>query len=377
MAYTDGAVGSWNRTVGVRIDMDEAVAMLSPDDVPLQQWLSSSPTDSIKVEWMDEELMPQAVTLNAAVTGSGTTAAPWVCGAADTSELRVGDVLQKKDSAYTNTYIVTEVTNATSFKVTDFSNPTTPVAAAPANADTLEIVGQYRDEGSDPVSARSTERVANYNYTQWGQEAVQATRTQRGRAMYAQSDPYEHELMKKFKELAIRYERSLINGIRLQSSDNKKRMMGGLFYFISTNSQSGVKANAASLLNTLVRQSYTLGGNVGTQVLWCSPAVKAAISASIDPTLRRYDRADTTGGYVIERVTTDFGDLVLKVDRHMPKTKALLVDSQYVKRRVFDPYFHEALAKTGDSDKGQIVGEFTVEVKAEKAHGILTLTDAS
>lgn len=378
MPNTTGPVGTFNRTVGVKRDMDEAVDILTPDDVPLQALLSTDTTIQTKVEWMEEALMPQAVTVDdASVSGAGTSGDPWVFDvtAGEGSELRVGDLLWKRGAASTVQYLVTAIsTDAVS--VTAFAGNST----APADENVLEIVGQYRDEGADPPDPRSLERVEKYNLTQIFQEAVEATRTARkrgsGGGLWGQRDPYDHEVMKKFRELAIRFERLLIHGQRVVSSDAKKRSMGGLFYYISTNSASNTKANSGVALNTLLRSLYDTAGG-GRYVLVASPAVKAAISANIDPTLRRNSYESRRGGYVVDVFMSDFGEVEIIPDRHMPTTKALALDVSRIDVVNFDPFFHELLAQTGDGDNGHIVGEKSLRVKDEKAHGILTLTDAS
>ncbi len=371
MAITTGVVGSWTRTVGVKIEMDEAISLLDPTDVPLQSRLSRVPTSSIKNEWMEEGLLPQAVTVSGTPSDFTGSPAKGNVTFADASELRVGDVLQIKDDAtYSKQYVVTALSSSTVVELTVFGSST----VKPADTNVLILIGQVPIEGGAPKDARSVERVAKYNLTQIGQEKVEATRTQRKRAMYAQSDPYDHEVMKKFKELAIRFERSLILGYRYESSDAKQRMMGGALYFTTTNATSNTKANVKTAVNAFVRSLYDATSSPGT-TLMCSPNVLAAITANWDPTLRRMDVSTSTLGEVTETIRTDFGNLTLVLNRWLPKTKAVVV-SPASRIRTYDEYFHELLAKTGDSDQGQIVGEFTCEFKDEKRGGVLTITDA-
>ena len=368
MASTYGKVGSFNRTIGVRIDMDEAITILPVDDVPLQRWLPSQETSSIKVEWMEETLTAQSDTVSAVVGA----ALPQTVTVSDVSVFRPNDILHTQDAAPATQFLVNSVnTAANTMVLTGFGGSVVIVS----NADILEIVGQYLVEGADPQEARTQERTGKYNYTQIGQEKVEASRTARKRAMFAQVDPYDHEVQKKFRELAIRFERMLVLGQRSISTDNTQRALGGLFYNITTNTRSGVVANAKALVNSLVRDCWTAGGSPTT--LMCSPAVKAAISTNVDPTLRRFDVSAVIAGYVVEKITTDFGTIEIVPNRYFPKTKGLLLQREYDIKRVFDGYHHELLAKTGDSDKGEIVGEFSLEVKNEKAQGILTLTDAT
>jgi hypothetical protein len=356
--------------------MDEAIFILPVDDVPLQRWLPSAPTNSIKVEWMEEDLLAQEATVSS-VSGTDT---PWtVTVGTDEGDLfRAGDILWRKDDDPGRQYLVTAVSGDDLTVAEHGSTDGATSGHDPAASDVLVIVGQFLTEGGDPLEARTQERVAKYNITEIDQEKVEATRTQRKRAMFAQVDPYTHEVSKKFRELAIRFERKLLVGYRNDpASSTGKRQMGGIFFYSSSfNSQSGTAAQVKSKLSALIRDCWTDGSN-DANTLVVSPAVQAAITANFDAALRRSARSEVVVGYVTQRVLTDFGEVELVVDRYMPKTKALLLSRSYLQKKVFDGYFHELLAKTGDSDKGHIVGEYSLEVKEPDAHGVLTVTDAT
>lgn len=369
MAVQYGKRGTFNTTVGVKLDIDEAIVILPVDDVPLQRWVPSTPTDSIKVEWLEEDLTTQVVTV-ASVVG---TASPWTLTVDDSAVLRPGDLLHLVDGPFDRQFRVTSINTGTNEAVvTSFAGTTD--SNDPVAADKLEIIGQYRDEGTTPEEFRSNERTQAFNYTQILQEKVEETRTQQKRAMYGVTDPYGHQVMKKFKELGIRFEKTMIHGYRAISGDAKQRSMGGAFYYITDNAVSNTAANVKASINSLARLVYDDGGAART--LMVSPSVKAAISANIDPTLRRWETSEVVGGFVVEKVQTDFGTLELVVNRHFPKTKGILLQREFVQRKVFDGIFHELLAKVGDSQQGELVGELSLEVKNQKAHGVLTVTDA-
>lgn len=366
MATTSGAVGTFNRTVGVKIDMDDAIYILPVDDVPLQRFLPSETTTSVKVEWMNEALTGQTDTLSG-VAGTG----PWTANVVDGAIFRVNDIVHVQDAASGVQFVITAI-STNQLTLTAFAGNVT----APVNTNVVEIVGQYLVEGSDPVAARTQERTGLFNYAQIGQEKVEATRTQRKRAMYGNdADPYDHEVSKKFRELAIRFERALVHGQRSISGGSDQRAMGGLFFYLSTNTASNTVANTKTAINSLIRQCWAKGGTPTT--LMCSPAIKAAISANVDPSARRFDTSNTIGGYVVDKYLSDFGEIEIVPNRYFPLTKGILLQREFTRKKVFDAYYHELLAKTGDADKGEIVGEFSLEVKNESAMGVLTLTDAT
>lgn len=366
---TAGVVHTSDRTVGVIRDMDEAVDILTPADVPIQQVLANEGTNVTKVEWMEEELQPQTVTWTSK-TGTG----PWTVTAPSTADLRVGDILWPRNGTNSAVqFLVTSITNATTFVCAGFDGNTTSAT----DLDVMEIIGQLPTEGGAPQSARSNERTENYNYTQILQEAVHATRTARHRGqrggMYSDNqDPYERDLSKKFSEINIRFERALLHGRRYQSGDT--RFMGGLFQFVTTNNTSGVKANITTLLNDAIRAGYDNGGS-GKYALFVSPTVKSLISA-VDSSQRRTTRTETRAGYVVDTFESDFGEVMIVPNRHLPRTRGIVLQTEYTKVRTFDAWAHEPLAKTGDADLGQVVGEKSLEVKNEKASGLFTITDA-
>ena len=53
----------------------------------------------------------------------------------------------------------------------------------------------------------------------------------------------------------------------------------------------------------------------------------------------------------------------------MRSTDALMLDSEYAALAYLRPFQTNDLARTGDSDKTQILAELTLEVRNEKAHG--------
>lgn len=353
------------QTVGVKFDMDDAIVLLPTWDVPLQKRLSSAPADEVRIDWLEDALVPQETTITS-FTGTG----PWTPLVPDTSFLRVNDILWDKTAVVpTAQFVITSITDATHFVMAGFNG----YATNPTNADVLQIVGQLGSEGGDPPAFRSVDRTNPFNYTQIGQEGVQVSRTERKRATYGVNDEYTYQVQKKFKELAIRMERSFTNGVRYQSGAT--RFMGGLFSFITTNTVSNTVANAKAAVNSLARKCFDQGGTPRT--LYASAGVKQALSLNYDPALRIVDRSDAEGGFVVDRLLTDFGLIDVVVDRHFPVTKALLLQEEFDRIRTFDGYFHEMLAKTGDGDKGEIVGEFSLEVKNQQAQGVLTLTDAT
>ena len=85
------------------------------------------------------------------------------------------------------------------------------------------------------------------------------------------------------------------------------------------------------------------------------------------------ERSEQIGGMMIKKLMHPItGQLVnVVVDRHCPSGYAYLLDTRYTGYITIDPFFFEKLAKDGDYEIGQTVGEYGFCVAYEKAHSIL------
>ena len=82
------------------------------------------------------------------------------------------------------------------------------------------------------------------------------------------------------------------------------------------------------------------------------------------------------GGVAVDRISTDFGDLNIVVDRSLPKDAIAAVsleqiDPVFLSIPGMGVLFEEELAKTGASNKTQIYGEIGLKYGSERAHGVL------
>lgn len=132
-------------------------------------------------------------------------------------------------------------------------------------------------------------------------------------------------------------------------------------------------------VNNFVSGVFDNGGLSGMPVFLVNSKQKVALSkayASAYGQANPLVRGERIGGVVVDRVTTDFGDFGIMLDRHVPQD-AIIACSIEQLRPVFlnvpgkGVFFEEPLAKTGASDEVQIYGEIGLEYGNEKAHGVL------
>lgn len=77
----------------------------------------------------------------------------------------------------------------------------------------------------------------------------------------------------------------------------------------------------------------------------------------------------------VDTYVSDFGVHSLVPNRFMRTRVALLIDFDHVKVVNLRPFTMEKLGKTGDADKYQIIGDYSLEVTNPKAHGKIVDVD--
>jgi len=80
VAVQVGTRTSYDSTVGKKLNVEDAIFMISPFDVPLlgtygaerRSVLGSGGTDTVKVEWLEDELVPGSDSLGATAVTADT-----------------------------------------------------------------------------------------------------------------------------------------------------------------------------------------------------------------------------------------------------------------------------------------------------------------
>ena len=364
-----GIITSYDLTVGVKINMDEAIYFLSPMDTPLlssvdgsgNAVLSQMPVDQRKFYWMDEEaLLPRSQLAAAATTG--TTILTVQAG----HQLRfsTGDVIVVQEAAHSETMRIVDI-SATTADVIHVTRAWAGTAGDIASGVHITSIGTALAEGSNPENARSIDRTEEYNFTQiYGPTKVSITRTEQGVGKYGISDEFGHQLMLRLKENAIAREQSFIYGVRSDSTTTKIRTSGGIKSFLTTNNDSTNTILNVANLSTNMAACWNAGG-VPDQ-LWANPVSLATLNAANDSLVRVTNVETQRGVKPVMTVTTEFGDLTVVRNRNIRPLHAFGVFKEAICRRVFDPVFTERLAKVGDAENWMLVGEEGLEVKGEQ-----------
>ena len=377
-----GKVTSYDLAVGVKINMDELIYMISPTDSPFiygigtdgRQLLSSSPVDQQEFKWMDEELLiPRATVTDTGAAGAGATDV--TVSTSDIYKFQVDDLITIGEAdAAVNAAVkrVTHVnTDAGVLTLADWANSADWPATTAAHADTVICVGTALVEGSDPGEARSADRTSRTNCTQiFGPTPILMSRTEQQVTRYGVSDEFAKQVYGRSVENVITREQAFLYGQYNNDTSNKRRSTGGLNYHITSNTDTTTTLTVAAL-EALQQKCYNAGGM--PDLLIANPASFATLNAVSDSGRVRTVIDDPRRGRVpVASVFTEFGETQMLRNRWCHAETAFLIAKDGISRRVMQPLVVEALAKTGDSDKVQIVCEEGLQVKGEQHMGKFT-----
>lgn len=326
-----------------------------------------------KHQWDEDELNPVITT--AAVSGGVNTASTvLLLGASTYDRVTAGTIITDQLSGKNEVLQVTARSGVSATVVRGFGGTS---AESHANAATYDIISHPRPQGMDCPKDESVVRTRSYNYTQIFSKGVVLTGTSLAIEHNGIASEDSYQIDKRLRELIRELDRNVIMGIRAASdvSDTVYGTMGGLIDYIkhasSGNTTSTSETLTPSVLNAMIKQVWDDGGT--PDILLVGGAQKQKISA-FDKEYRRSTMDSRRAGFTVEEFVSDLGtNLCVVVDRWMPVDMAIVMDSSkiHIKSLSGRGFFLEKLAKTGDSENWQIVGEYTMEVKqAAKAHAI-------
>lgn len=372
-----GMLTTSDLTVGVKVNMDEAIYLISPLDSPLINGLDvdgavilgSTPVDEIQFSWLDEEiLVPRS-----ALAGAVTTGDTFITLASNDERLKfsTGDILMVEKAGSAERVRVTGY--ATTAATLDVSRGFAGTAATNySSGATVQGLGTALAEGSDPENARARDRVEDSNYTQiFGPTKVHLSGTEQVVSKYGVPNEFAHQTFNRTKENVIAREQAYLYGVKYNSTTTKIRTTGGIFSFITSNVDTTSTQLTVTSIESSMQACYDAGGV--PDILAANPASLADLNALNDTGRVRVDIADARRGRQrVMAVHTEYGDVTVVRNRYMQKTDALLWVREQVIRRPLRPWQMERLAKTGDSDSLQMLCEEGLEVKGQEHCAKLT-----
>ena len=228
------------------------------------------------------------------------------------------------------------------------------------------------------VSAKPRNRL--YNYTQIMHRGVQVTDSQEAVLHYGIRSEMAYQMQKKMNELAFDCERAIIKqNTQLAGSfppypsstpPATPRQFGGLPFWIITNvlSNGGTPRGLTfTLINSALEQTWSAGGK--PSILLLSPTNKRVVS-TMTANSTKYMEGNKTRKltHMISVLESDFGTIQCLTDRFMPNDVVYGLSPEYIKKAFLRPFKTGDIPKINDMGRKMINGEWTLEMRAEKAH---------
>lgn len=371
MATYDQPITTYSDTSIRKQVISDVITIIDPSETPFISAIGGmdgaagkfrfSPGKSTKVEWIEDSLPTLTTTLQTATIASNATSAT----VADASIFEPGYIFLIDAQKFWVSAV--DTTNNT---LTFASHGGT--GASHATATTITIVSQARLEAADSSQVGLPSKTLGTNYTQIFHHEVKVSRTQQGYAQWGVSDTMEYEASKAIPHLNRLIEKHVLtSGTSAAGTGTTARVMGGLPYFVTTNSVSGQTLTKTAFENACA--SAFLDGGMGPWIAPLHPTNFAKVRAFYESSayMNIYRDDSVVGMPPVTKIITPFGEVIPVLDRFAETGKIFLIDPQHAGMMTYDQFSREPLAKVGDYDREQVVGEFTFCLKAEAAHAIL------
>lgn len=240
-------------------------------------------------------------------------------------------------------------------------------------------------EGDDTGSTfQPTVRVGNY--TRIGKEGFKVSGTATALNLAARNKEYAYQALQAGKALKRDLEMALLGTQgRDAGSTTKARQLCGVGGWISTNTvgaatfptdsdgtggfAAGTAAEFSQADFDAIMQSIWEEGGTPDRVYLSADLMSACVAVLEGNNNARNQQPVTKVSNNVVRYQTPFGEVSFVPDRFMPAGSVYVVDSSKWKVATLRGWSQTKLAKTGDSEHGQIVGEHTLMSLNEKASG--------
>ena len=378
MAFTGKATYSAGTTLPeLAEDVSDLIGIISPYETPLLDALGDPLREAASThhEWLEDELLPNKDAINDDTYTDPDVDTDFVVD--NGSRFRVGDQIQVEGSE--ELMLVTGINSNTLTVVRGYAGTT---AEDLADNQVINILGNAALEGADKPGARFTNRSRCGNYTQIFTATVEVSGTDMTASQLGLADEMDFQKQERLRELIRDLENTVINGGQPASepegSGSVRRSMKGIIQHLSTNvfhtGDSGFPSGTAldeDKINYVLRKIWeSSNGNVDLIVV--GGFQKRKINAFCADS-RTYGATDTTFTNLVSIYESDFGVCRIVTSRWIPQEAALFVDSSRVNvLPLAGRGFHfKPLASGGDYECGELIGEYTLELKNEAAHGLI------
>ena len=240
-------------------------------------------------------------------------------------------------------------------------------------------------EGDEATLDAITATTRLSNSCQIMDKTIVITGTQEAVDKAGRASEIAYQIAKKAKELKRDLEASLTsNNAEVTGSATAARVAGGLRSWVATNDVMGTsgtsggagntaatngtqRAFTESLLKSVIKSVWNAGGN--PTMIMVGPFNKQKLSGFTGNSTRFDAGADATLYTSVDVYASDFGQLQVVPNRFSRDREAWVLDMDFWGVAFLRDFSMHDLAKTGDTEKKQLLLEATLESRNEAASG--------
>lgn len=366
MAFSGRATYGSGVFATIAEDVSDLISMISPVETPLLDALGDPMFAATNVyhEWLEEDLTPDTIVSSLTISDTVTGFTAHSGGSAVGNFLMVGTILKNQTTGEymqlasgtaDNTLIVTRGFGGTS-------------AGTITAGDVISVIAPAALEGADVSVDVSRPRSRLANYCQIFKKDVIVSGTVQSVSNLGVADEFEHQKQNRTREVLNDLEKAVIQGKlsgNTLGSSTAYRTMKGLWDFIATNATS-VGTLTADYLDDSIQLAWGNGAK-DLDLVVCDATFKRCADTWTASRIRLANQDERYFNRV-SMFTSTFGEVPIIMSRWMPSSSCMIISSQRVKVLPLTgrSFRFEEVARTGDSRKGMVLGEYCLEVRNEK-----------
>jgi hypothetical protein len=246
---------------------------------------------------------------------------------------------------------------------------TDSLAAAASNA---------QIEGADPTMATLTATTMISGNTQILTKAFQISQTSDAVSTYGRAKETAYQLGRALKEIKRDLEFAYVGASNAAVAGNAggspaAREMASADQLIdaATTEAGGTAALTEAMLLSVGQKVFNEGGDASVFMIKPADAQIVAGFTGASGRYRNFNDAQKTLTNVIDLYVSPYGEYKVVLNRHQMTTHAFLLDPSMWRSAVLRPFSRTLLAKTGDSEKHFVVGEYGLMHMNPKGSGMI------
>jgi hypothetical protein len=228
-------------------------------------------------------------------------------------------------------------------------------------------------EGADAGTASTVTQTTKTANTQIFDKVVQVSGTAEAVGTYGRTSDLAYAIAKAGKEIKRDIEHSFVGAGQAGTAGNSStaRQLTSAANQINsatTNTAGSNRSLTEALVLDVAQKVYEKGGNATQMQVTPSHSVTVAGFATASGRQRDFG-SSTTVVNSVDILVTPFSTISVVPNRFLNANTVLMLDTEYWSRAVLRPMQTVVLAKTGDSDKRQMLTELTLVCEHDEASG--------